>query len=230
LGVLKRQLTDHTHAATEALKANALTVALTRQHVASVLKSNWGDVKTTPCCEPTTFCDLDPIPVVERIKVTGFLNDMPKQPTIFKFSQYRLKTTAANWIMVVANPAIKKPVNRFSVRIDRMEKQGNGWDVSIGVTTEKQDRCDGTALVGYNQHSWGMVATGQKMYDGESYPYGEILNEGDVITVMLNHQNSELEFFVNGESRGVAFRNLPLHQPIYPAISSICKDFRFTME
>ncbi len=244
MGILEEKMIRLGTKINQVSKANGISVGLTRQSCSSVLnvrsgeslltiktlRANWDEIRTSPCCEPLTNIELNAEPLVDKIQSTGKITDAPKLPNIFKFPQYSLQTTPSTWVLIVAHPPLSKKYNSYSIRIETMKTQGNGWDCSIGITTEKFERNDGTALVGYNHHSWGLLATGQKMYNVETKPYGQKLNEGDIVTIYLNYSTCELEFFVNGDSLGVAFENIPLHKPIYPAIASICSDFKFTME
>lgn len=96
-----------------------------------------------------------------------------------------------------------------------IEKKNNSWggSIEIGVTAERPDKIElphcATAM---RNGSWVMSGIDVRK-DGTCLVeyYGtdlETLNEGDRVGVMRTSQN-ELVFYINGESQGVAARNMP---------------------
>ncbi|KAL0481983.1 hypothetical protein AKO1_013174 [Acrasis kona] len=230
LELLRSQLQAHEGTITNSLKGNAKVAAVCKQRCSALAKIQWEDLRSEPCTVSTTNLKIDVEPLLQRIATTGVMNESPKVTGRFKFSQKFIKTTPPKWAMLVASPSLTKVVNFFTIRIDTLKKRGDNWDVSIGITTEKYDRTDTTALVGYNTHSWGLMTEGCKMYDSHAVVYGPELEEGDTVTILLHYDSASLEFIVNDTSLGIAYRNIPVHKAIYPAISSICDDFKFTVE
>ena len=67
------------------------------------------------------------------------------------------------------------------------------------------------------QSSWGYAAVGETCHDATSgVKYGTRYGQDDVVGCLLDFDQSTIEYFVNGRSQGVAFRNLrgPVHAAI----------------
>lgn len=73
------------------------------------------------------------------------------------------------------------------------------------------------------EHGWGLFAlTGCIGHKGAAEtPYFRVgrINEGDEIAVEVNADVGTLEYFVNGRSVGIAFRDMPTGQAYHGAFS-----------
>jgi len=110
----------------------------------------------------------------------------------------------------------------FSLRIVTLPATTNTWKVCVGaVPIEFNIKAD-RHWVGA-QHSWSYIGgTGGKCYNsGKSVSYGESYKDKDVVSVLLNFESGNIEFFKNGKSQGVAFQNLK--HAVIPAVSFTAK-------
>lgn len=105
----------------------------------------------------------------------------------------------------------------FEVLIDNDAKTTNTWRVCIGIVPTSFDCKSSRMWVG--SKGWGYIAgTGGKVYNsGQSVAYGDRYRQDDVIGVLMDFSGKTVEFFRNGESQGIAFRNLV--GPVYAAAS-----------
>jgi len=78
-------------------------------------------------------------------------------------------------------------------------------------------------MLGYSSHvtGWGYgVGSAQKFKNQngtETTGYGRTCNQGDVIGVRLDCDAGTIEFYVNGVSQGIAFRDV--RGPVRPCVS-----------
>lgn len=65
---------------------------------------------------------------------------------------------------------------------------------------------------------FAVAGTGGKCYNsGQSTAYGEKYGVNDVVGVCMDFEKKEIEFYLNGDSQGVAFHNLT--EPVHVAAS-----------
>lgn len=77
-----------------------------------------------------------------------------------------------------------------------------------------------TSALGLKANSWAFSYRGVKCHNGECSIYGNKINQGCIVGVLLDLSLGYIEFFVNRRSQGVAYRNLPTDQSFYPMVSS----------
>jgi len=117
------------------------------------------------------------------------------------------------------NPDDRTPnIQSFEVEITQSPKTPNSWMMIVGVVPTTFTCSGSKQWVGAGE-SWGYIAgTGGKCFNvPRSTPYGETYGlVGDVIRCTMDFEQSTVEFFKNGVSQGVAFRNLkgPSHAAI----------------
>jgi len=117
----------------------------------------------------------------------------------------------------------------FSLLVERAPKTNNSWKFLIGVAPESFE-CHGSKQWLGSQSSWAYIGgTGGKCYNvGKSESYGDKWGErpGDLVTCVVNRgagrgANGTIEFFLNGRSQGVAFKNVPRDRSALHAAASL---------
>ncbi|KAJ1520219.1 hypothetical protein ONE63_004429 [Megalurothrips usitatus] len=100
----------------------------------------------------------------------------------------------------------------------------------IGIATKEAPlQCHGyVALLGSDEQSWGWnLVDNHLLHNGNSQGNYPLLNNapkyqvGERIRVILDCEDNTLSFEKNYEFLGVAFRGLPVQQPLYPAVSAV---------
>ncbi|XP_030768067.1 SPRY domain-containing SOCS box protein 3 isoform X2 [Sitophilus oryzae] len=90
-----------------------------------------------------------------------------------------------------------------------------GTDVMIGVGTAKilfsEWKYKFTSLLGNNSESWGYSYQGEIQHNNLKGSYGRQYGLGSIIGVHLDLCNGTLQYFLNREPLGVAFRGLKEH-------------------
>jgi len=119
-----------------------------------------------------------------------------------------------------ANPDDHTPnIQSFEVEITQSPKTPNSWMMIVGAVPPTFTCSGSKQWVGAGE-SWGYIAgTGGKCFNvPRTTAYGETYGSvGDVIRCTLDFEQSTIEFFKNGVSQGVAFRNLK--GPVYAGVS-----------
>ncbi|MES1908640.1 MAG: hypothetical protein MHM6MM_001536 [Cercozoa sp. M6MM] len=110
-----------------------------------------------------------------------------------------------------------------SVTILNNPSSTNTWRFCVGVVPLSFDFAHDRRWVGA-QKSWAYIGgTGGKCRDsGKSTPYGDPFSAGDTIGILLDFDARTVEFFKNGVSQGVAFRDL-CDAPVRLAVSITAK-------
>jgi len=112
-------------------------------------------------------------------------------------------------------------VAAFEFDIIRDGKSSNTWRLCVGVVPIDFDSGSDKIWVGA-QSSWSYIAgTGGKCFNSaQSNSYGERYSTGDKIAIVLDFKALSIEFFKNGESQGVAFKDCEaLKSGVYGACS-----------
>merc|ERR1719410_2069413 len=128
------------------------------------------------------------------------------------------------WCSIRFVSAILPSFNQFyfSIKILSLPATTNSWRICIGAVpmTFKVDA--DRHWIG-SQHSWSYISgTGGKCHNsGKSQNYGDSYAEGDVVSMLLNFDNQTIEFFKNGKSQGIAFKDLKA--AVIPAVSLTAK-------
>eukprot|EP01084_Bolivina_argentea_P245807 411459_1 len=129
------------------------------------------------------------------------------------------------WCSIRFITAILPSFNKFwfSVKIVSIPHTTNTWQICIGAVPIEFKIEHDRHWIG-SQHSWSYIGgTGGKCYNsGKSLNYGDPYGENDIISVLINFENLTIEFFKNGKSQGIAFKNL-CKSPVLPAISMTAK-------
>lgn len=105
-----------------------------------------------------------------------------------------------------------------------------GTAVMIGYGTDEvqlhYENFDYVHLVGKDSNSWGLSHKGFMWHNGKSKHYCEPFFDKDVVIgVLLNTYTKTLEYFLDGEYLGVAFRDMNIeNKKLYPMISSTATD------
>ncbi len=104
--------------------------------------------------------------------------------------------------------------------IELTQYQSNSYACNIGVVPTTFTNYTVGHMVGYSGHipGWAYaIGSGQKQHGGDMQAYGRTGVTGDKIGVRLDMDKKTIEFFVNGASQGVAFRDV--YGPVRPALS-----------
>jgi hypothetical protein len=159
-----------------------------------------------------------------KVNLLSLLKKQYHSTIIFYFERPIVMTDKVTWVMQNAPQPLTKRHNAFSIKIKQLQNQGNGWDFIVGITQKNGERKhDGNCGFGLTETSWGYIsATGDAITNCTTNTYGHKLEVGDIVTVIVEFYAATLRFKVNGKDFGVAFRDIPVAQHLYPAISSIC--------
>ncbi|KAJ1531019.1 hypothetical protein ONE63_005850 [Megalurothrips usitatus] len=99
----------------------------------------------------------------------------------------------------------------------------HGTDVVVGVGTAQVDLTAHSdkfiALVGHDSESWGFSYQGDIIHGGNRTTYGPQFRKGSIVGVLLNMWTGTLEFYLNRQCLGVAFR-VPKNRPLFPMVCS----------
>ncbi|SPQ95478.1 B30.2/SPRY domain-containing protein [Plasmodiophora brassicae] len=97
----------------------------------------------------------------------------------------------------------------IEITITNDAKTTNSWKFCVGIVPSAFQCNSQRAWVGA-QDSWAYIAgTGGKANNsGQSSPYGDQFGQGDKIGILVDFEAKTVEFFKNGISQGIAFRNV----------------------
>ncbi len=89
--------------------------------------------------------------------------------------------------------------------------------IAVGVATAAHSMSD---WIGSDSNSWAWWPyDGTKYYNDHQEFYPATVNDGDIISVLLNMENHTLEFWLNGQTLGVAYSNIK-DDPVYAVINA----------
>lgn len=98
-----------------------------------------------------------------------------------------------------------------------------GTDVMVGLVLGSMDldthRHNFCSLLGQDSHSWGFSYHGYIQHRGVQTSYGKSWQAGDTLGVHLDSWMGTVEFYLNRQPLGIAFRGLR-GKELYPVISS----------
>eukprot|EP01083_Nonionella_stella_P037399 101947_1 len=105
----------------------------------------------------------------------------------------------------------------FEVKFEVDPPTTNTWRFIVGIVPPKFTSTAPKKYVG--SKGWGYIAgTGGKNHNsGQSAKYGDKYGAGDIIRVAMDFEAQTVEFFKNGISQGVSFRDLA--GPVHAAVS-----------
>jgi len=140
------------------------------------------------------------------------------------------------WQTVKANQPFNFNQNKlqeFSILIEKSANTTNSWKFMVGIAP-LEFNCQFKKQWLGSQNSWGYIAgTGGKCHkDSKSIAYGLRygLNDGDLITCVMNAKNKSLEFLLNNKSQGKAFDNINYkNTQIFAAVSITATNSRLKL-
>jgi len=100
---------------------------------------------------------------------------------------------------------------------------GGTYTVHVGVSPTTYTNWGANHMLGYSSHVSGWAfgpGSAQKFKNQngtETTAYGRGASQGDVIGVRLDLDKKTLEFYINGQSQGIAFRDV--QGPVRPSLS-----------
>lgn len=120
-------------------------------------------------------------------------------------------TSSECWSVVLGNCGFSVGRNRWRIRTDRSSTAY----LFIGVATRSVNQ---STFLGGDEHGWGYIGD-RALYHRrtKARAYGERFGQGDVIGVDLDMDRGTLTFSRNGNSCGVAFRDLS--GELFPAVA-----------
>ncbi|EFJ45174.1 hypothetical protein VOLCADRAFT_35832, partial [Volvox carteri f. nagariensis] len=89
--------------------------------------------------------------------------------------------------------------------------------IGIGFCTEEVLLA---RLPGWDSHSYGYHGDDGHAFagSGTGRPYGPPFTSGDVVGALYNKADRSITYYKNGESLGVAFRDIHETSPLYPCV------------
>ena len=114
-------------------------------------------------------------------------------------------------------------VVKWTIKI--LETYNSGDGIFIGVAPQSVD-------VGSNSNrrdcGWYFCCYDSSLYSGPPYHYGEYFGEryastgslrkGDEVSVYVDMSSRAISFYVNGKDYGVAYKNIPVNEPLVPIV------------
>lgn len=144
----------------------------------------------------------------------------PKTGPCLEISGAVLRNTGTTdkWQMARSAQAFETGVHVAHVKIICDPKTTNSWRFILGAIPSNVD-CRGSKQWVGTGDSWGFIAgTGGKCHSSaKSLPYGSGFGIGDTISILLDLDQHHIEFFVNGQSQGIAFEEV--EGPVHFAVS-----------
>jgi hypothetical protein len=118
---------------------------------------------------------------------------------------------------VIATPPLNIMRNSFTIKMDCVKNA----NFLVGVTTDTTFP-DKRMYVGHDEQSWSKCSYGPFCYhSGAMIRYGDLLEQGNIITTIVHFNDQSLEFVVDGKSLGKVFiKEVDIDKPLYPAVSS----------
>ncbi|KAL5290704.1 SPSB3 family protein [Megaselia abdita] len=131
-------------------------------------------------------------------------------------------TYSSGTAVVRGKSALKKGmIHYWEIRV---LTQLSGTDQMFGVGTNEVNLTEFnytyTSALGLNGNSWAFSYRGFKQHNGESSIYGNKINQGCIVGVLLDLSLGYIEFFINRRSLGIAYRNIPTDKSLYPMVCS----------
>jgi len=126
-------------------------------------------------------------------------------------------TTTSYYQPVFGNVVIKEGVAEWEIHIKQM--YNNSYALNVGVVKGNETRYSSSGMIGYSGHvnGWAYACGHGYKYHGTQNQYGKICKSGDVVKVRFDCSKKSLEFFLNGDSLGVAWSDIA--PPVLPACS-----------
>jgi hypothetical protein len=132
-------------------------------------------------------------------------------------------------------------VNAFTywqMRLDRSACTGTSVMIGLGQRDSSLILDGYTDLLGADSKSWGLSIKGHTLHKGQSSLFCDALSELETNTIgcLFDGYRGSLAFFVNGQFKGVAFRDIPLNKrneqefDLYPMVSSTTANSVLTIE
>jgi hypothetical protein len=100
-----------------------------------------------------------------------------------------------------------------------IDNAGSGNVTMVGIATSAMPIASG--IPGFSADSYGYRGgNGQKYTNSSGVAYGAATATGDVVSVLLDMDNNQIEFWKNGASQGVAFTGLGAG-PFFPSVGDV---------
>ena len=111
----------------------------------------------------------------------------------------------------------KNKINTWKIKLIKFVKNFIGWGILIGVGPSNLNQYEHDLY----EKTWTFICSNSsisiKSGSAKDYKVNKRLKEGDIIEVIMNGENGELSFSVNGENYGVACK-IPLDIDLSPVV------------
>jgi hypothetical protein len=156
---------------------------------------------------------FDPVDTTHAQLVNAF------KDTAIQLSNNNLEVTSNNYNFstVKANVGVQKGLWYYEVTIKSSGTARIGWCTSI---FSPENNYSG---LGADENSWSYDGSRRQKCHNETKKaaetYGDTWNTNDVIGVLVDTETRRISYYRNGKDLGVAFQNVRVDVPLYPAIS-----------
>jgi len=127
-------------------------------------------------------------------------------------------STQSNYQPCFGDVELKEGVWEWEIVLTQYSSQS--YACNIGVVPTTYTNYSSSLMIGYSGHvpGWAFACGGaQKYHNQEMTNYGRTCSQGEKVAVRLDLDKKTIEFFINGTSQGIAFRDVT--GPVRPAIS-----------
>jgi len=126
-------------------------------------------------------------------------------------------TTTSYYQPIFGDAELKEGVWEWEVLMQQM--YNNTYSVNIGVTPTSFTNYGVAQMIGYSGHipGWAFACGHGQKYNQRMENYSRKVNQGETVRVRLDLDAKTLEFFINGQSQGIAYRDVV--GPVRPAMS-----------
>ena len=113
------------------------------------------------------------------------------------------EATKWGWKTVICSNILAKGINTINIKLIRYDP------IKIGVIESKHIITNRKEISDYI-NSYGYYSNGEKSWYNNNYiEYGDGFDKNDIIKCVLNLNNQTIEFYKNGISNGIAFKDIP---------------------
>jgi len=135
-----------------------------------------------------------------------------------------LKTSGAR--TSYSNFTFTEKRNYFEVKVDKTTKPSN---IMIGVV-DKDEHTNQKSFINLGKRSFAYYGyTGKTYNNGVSKDYGAKIKEGDLVGISVDFDKKEIEFYLNGQSQGVAYSTAYISGCLTPAVTLHARDDQVTL-
>jgi hypothetical protein len=126
-------------------------------------------------------------------------------------------TTTSYYQPIFGDIELKDGVWEWEVVMQQM--YNNTYSVNVGVAPASYTNYNASQMIGYSGHipGWAFACGHGQKYNNTMTNYGRKVNQGETVRTRVDMDAKTVEFFINGQSQGVAYRDIV--GPVRPAMS-----------